>query len=191
MLLDWDPRHLYRTIFSDPAEMEWFLAHVCTPAWNTAQDKGRPWPEAEAEAIARHPAYASQIRVFRSRWHETVAGPIAGSVAILENLDRAGVPLYAITNFASDTLREARSRFPFFRTFRGITVSGNLKLLKPDPAIYHRFAADFDVNLNTSVFIDDSRANVAGAKGVGMTALHFTTPADLATDLAALGFPVL
>ena len=42
VLLDWDPRYLYRKIFADAREMEWFLTEVCSPAWNRAQDGGRP-----------------------------------------------------------------------------------------------------------------------------------------------------
>ena len=186
VLLDWDPRHLYRTIFADPAEMAWFLAHVCTPDWNIAQDKGRPWAEAEAEAVARHPGYASQIYAFRARWPETVSGPITGTVAILDRLARAHVPLYAITNFASDTFRQAQQHYAFLRLFRGVVVSDDLGILKPDPAIYQRLAAEFGVDLTRCVFIDDSEKNVAGARAVGMTAIHFSTPAHLAKELVAL-----
>lgn len=189
VLLEWDPRHLYRKIFADPVEMEWFLANVCTYEWNLAQDKGRPWSEAEAEAIARFPEYEPQIRAFRARWQEMVPGPIAGTVRILERLAATNVPLYAITNFASDTLRECRTRHPFFDHFHGFVISGDLGLLKPDPAIYHRLATDYGLDLANCVFIDDSDRNVSAARAVGMTALHFSTPDKLAKDLVALGFP--
>ena len=190
VLLEWDPRHLYRTIFADPVEMEWFLANVCTAEWNMAQDEGRSWPEAEAEAIARFPVYEPQIRAFRARWQEMVPHAIAGTVAILEKLAAAGVPLFAITNFAGDTFRESRLRHPFFDHFHGIVVSGDLGLLKPDPAIYHRLAKDYGIDLHRCVFIDDLERNVAAARAVGMQALVFTNPEKLSTDLKALGFPV-
>ena len=188
VLLDWDPRHLYRKIFADPTEMEWFLANVCTPAWNMAQDKGRAWPKAEAEAITRHPGYAPQIRAFRARWHEMIAGSIAGTVAILDKLAAAGVPLYAITNFASDTFREARAKFEFFDHFGGAAVSGDLHILKPDPAIYHSLARNCGLDLTRCVFIDDVEQNVTGARAVGMTAIHFINPKQLAAELVPLGF---
>ena len=191
VLLDWDPRYLYRKIFTDPAEMEWFLANVCTSEWNVAQDKGRPWPEAEAEAIARHPKYTNQIRAYRARWHEMVPSPIWETVAILEGLAQANVPLYAITNFEADTLRETRAKYDFFRHFRGIVVSGEIGLLKPDPAIFQRLATDFGVDLTRSVFIDDVEKNVVGARAQGMTAIHFTSPGQLRTELATLGFAVV
>ena len=190
VLLEWNPRHLYRKVFSDPVEMEWFLANVCTAEWNLAQDRGRPWPQAEAEVIARFPVYEPEIRAFRARWHEMVPHAIAGTVDILERLAVLGVPLYAITNFAGDTLRESITRHPFFDHFHGIVVSGDLGLLKPDPAIYHRLAADHGVDLTRSVFIDDSAPNIAAARTVGMHAIHFTSPEQLAVELKALGFAV-
>lgn len=191
VLLEWNPRHLYRKIFADPAEMEWFLANVCTAEWNMAQDEGRPWVAAEAEAIGRFPGYADHIRAFRARWQEMVPGPIAGTAAILEKLAKASVPLFAITNFAADTLLESRERHAFFEHFRGIVVSGEVGLLKPEPAIYRRLASEFGVDLARCVFIDDVVQNVDGARAVGMTALHFTTPECLAKDLVALGFPAV
>ncbi len=190
VLLDWDPRYLYRTIFADPVEMEWFLANVCTGDWNEAQDKGRPWPEGEAEAIARHPKYSAQIRAFRARWMEMVAGPIHGVVDVLETLAALDVPLYAITNFAADTLREARARYAFFRHFRGIAVSGELGILKPDAAIFQRLAVDYQLDLKTCLFIDDVPKNVAGARATGMAAVRFENPQKLRADLAAHGITV-
>jgi 2-haloacid dehalogenase len=186
VLLDWDPRHLYRKLFDDPARMEWFLAEVCSPAWNLAQDGGRSWADAEAEAIARHPAEAELIRAYRSRWHEMIAGPIAGTVALLEDLAAAGVPLYGITNFAADTCRETIARNPFFGHFKGIVISGEVNLLKPDPRIFHRLADDHGVELTRAVFIDDVEKNCAGARRVGMAAIRFVSPAQTRADLAAI-----
>jgi 2-haloacid dehalogenase len=187
VLLEWNPRYLYAKIFADPAEMEWFLANVCTGDWNVAQDKGRPWPEAEAEAIARHPRYAAEIRAFRARWHEMVPHAIHGTVDILEDLAAANVPLYAITNFAADTCREARAKFPFFRHFRGIVVSGEIGILKPDAAIFHRLATDYRLDLATCLFIDDVPKNVTGAQAAGMQSILFESPEKLREDLKIRG----
>jgi 2-haloacid dehalogenase len=187
VLLEWNPRHLYRKIFADEAEMEWFLANVCTMEWNLAQDKGRPWREAEAEATARHPKYADQIRAYRARWHEMVPHAIQGTVDILDGLAARGVPLYAITNFAADTLAESKQKYPFFRHFRGIVVSGEIGILKPDAAIFHRLATDYDLDLATCLFIDDIQKNIDGARAVGKSAVLFESPEKLRADLAALG----
>ena len=190
VLVDWDPRYLYRTIFSDPSEMESFLKVVCHGEWNVAQDAGRPWPIAEAEAIARHPEYAAQIKAFRGRWHEMIAGPITGGVAILEELSRAKVPLYAITNFAADTFAETRQRFDFFRHFLGIVVSGELGIIKPDRRIYDHLATEYGLDLKRTVFIDDSLKNCEGARIAGMQAIHFTSPAQAREQLVDWGLPL-
>lgn len=135
VLIEWDPRHLYRKVFSDEAKMEWFLAEVCSPAWNLEQDRGRTWDDAIAEAIGRHPEWGKEIRLYRSRWMEMVPGAIAGSVDILEQLHARGTQLYAITNWNGETFWETRERFPFLSLFKDIVVSGDENLLKPEPAI--------------------------------------------------------
>jgi 2-haloacid dehalogenase len=190
VLLEWDPRHLYRQVFADADEMERFLAEVTHPAWNAEQDRGRPWEDAIAEATARAPHYANEIRLYRERWHEMQPHAIAGSVAILETLHAGGVPLYALTNWASDTFHETVPRYDFFKRFSGIIVSGDEKLIKPEPAIFHLLADRYGLDLADCVFIDDSAKNIAAAQALGMHALHFTSPEALADQLRLMGFEV-
>ena len=191
VLLDWDPRHLYRKVFADPAVMEWFLAHVCSPDWNRRQDAGRPWADAEAELLLRFPERRAEILAFRARWTEMVAAPLHETVAVLDELRRKDVPLYAITNFAADTFEVARSTYAFLNSFRGVVVSGSVKLMKPDPAIYHRLANTHAVDLSRAVFIDDSAANCEGARRAGMAAaIHFKDAIALRRELGALGLPI-
>ena len=190
VLLDWNPRHLYRKLFSDDARMEWFLREVCTPAWNLEQDRGRSFSEGVAELVARHPDLVAEIRAFDERWLETVREPIAGSVALLESLRGNGVPLYAITNFPSEKFALACEAFPFLTSFDGVIVSGDEKLLKPDPAIYRLLLDRYRLNAGDCLFIDDMLANVEGARAVGMHAHHFRYPKGLADDLRQHGFPV-
>jgi 2-haloacid dehalogenase len=186
VLIEWDPRHLYRKVFTDPAKMEWFLAEVCSPSWNLAHDKGQSFDDGVTEATARHPEYASEIAMYRDRWMEMVPGAIDGSVAILEELHAQGTPLYAITNWNGDTFRATRKRFPFLSLFRDIVVSGDEKILKPEPAIFHLLAARNGISLSDSLFIDDSLKNVRGAEAVGMKGHHFTAPDSLRASLREL-----
>ena len=183
VLIEWDPRHLYRKVFADEAKMEWFLAEVCSPQWNLEQDKGRSWDEAISEATVRHPTWEKEIRLYRSRWMEMVPGAIAGSVNILEELHGRGVPLYAITNWNDETFWETRERFPFLSLFKDIVVSGDEKLLKPEPAIFQLLARRNGIDLGHSIFIDDSLKNVKGAEAVGMKGHHFTSPEGLRSAL--------
>jgi 2-haloacid dehalogenase len=192
VLVAWDPRNLYRRHFEGREdEMEWFLTHVCSPAWNVEQDRGRSFSEAVSLLIKDHPPeWHDMIRAFDEQWLETLAGPIEGSVAILKTLKRNRVPVYAITNWNQDKFREARQRFDFLDSLDGIVVSGDEGLIKPDREIFELFFRRYDVKPETAVFVDDSLRNVEAARDAGMQALHFTSPEVLARDLRGLGFPV-
>jgi 2-haloacid dehalogenase len=187
VLLRWDPRFLFRKIFADTAEMEWFLAEVCSPDWNLEQDRGRSFAGAVKEAQDRYPGHAAEIAAYDQRWHETLPHAIDGTVAILEALHEKGVPLYAITNWNGEKFRETRQRFGFLARFRDIVVSGDEGVIKPDPAIYRRLLDRNGLTATHCLFIDDNAANVAGAIAVGMAGHHFATPEALAAGLRQRG----
>ena len=186
VLIEWDPRHLYRKVFDDADTMEWFLATVCHPEWNMEQDRGRSFADAVIEAKTRHPEYAAEIEAFHLRWHEMVPGAIAGSVDILETLHKKGVPLYAITNWNGDKFRETKLRFPFLNLFKDIVVSGDEGLIKPGREIFQVLLKRNGLEAETCVFIDDSLKNVKGAEAVGMKAIHFTSPEKLRAALKSM-----
>lgn len=187
VLIQWDPRHLYRKIFADTDKMEWFLANVCTPAWNLAQDRQATLDAGIADLISQHPDHAKEIAMYRDRWMEMVPGAIAGSVAVLEELHQKGVPLYAITNWNGATFRATRNRFDFLNLFHDIVVSGDEGLLKPEPAIFELLAKRNGIDLQDSMFIDDSMKNVEGSEAVGMKGHHFTSPESLRSALQSHG----
>ncbi len=187
VLIDWDPRHLYRKVFKSESDMEWFLTHVCHPEWNLEQDRGRSFDDAVIEATVRHPKHATEIALYRDRWMEMIPGAITGSVDILETLHKKGTPLYAITNWNGDTFRATRSRFPFLELFKDIVVSGDEKLLKPEPEIFDLLARRNAISLSDSIFIDDSLKNVRGAQAAGMQGHHFISPEKLKGDLQQRG----
>lgn len=190
VLIEWDPRHLYRRIFPDPARMEWFLAEVCTNDWNVEQDRGRTFADAVAHLTAKHPDLADEIRAYDERWPEMVPGAIADSVALLERLRAGGTRTFAITNFSAEKFPLARRRFSFLNGFEGVIVSGEERLLKPEPAIYRTLLDRHGLAAADCLFIDDSPKNVEGARAVGMHAHHFTDPASLAAELKRTGFPI-
>jgi 2-haloacid dehalogenase len=187
VLADWDPRYLYRSMFDDEPEMERFLADVCTPEWNHAMDAGRPQAEAVAELVERHPAEAIRIRAWIERWDEMLGSEIAGTAEILAELDGRRVRLLALTNWSAETFPRARGRFPALARFEAIVVSGEHGTAKPDPALYRILLEQHGVEPSTSVYIDDAPANVATARDLGMTGIHFTDPASLRTELVDLG----
>ena len=187
VLVQWDPRALYRKIFASEDEVSWFIDNVCTHEWNVEQDRGRSFADGVIALTKRFPEHAEAIAAYDLRWHETVLGAIDGSVAILEELTARGTPVYAITNFNQHKFRETLQRFPFLSAFRDIVVSGDERLLKPDAAIYRLLLERNGLEASSCVFIDDSEKNVRGAEAVGMKAIHFTTPDALRAELATLG----
>ncbi|PWE58084.1 2-haloalkanoic acid dehalogenase [Metarhizobium album] len=188
VLIHYDPSLPYRRLIPDDAERAWFFANVCTHDWNIEQDRGRNWDDAEALLIADHPGREEHIRAFRKHWHEMVPHPYDGSVAIMERLIDEGRDVTMLTNFASDTFREAQQRFAFLNRPRGVTVSGDIGLIKPDAAIYHRHADTFGLDPDATLFIDDTAVNVSGARDAGWgAAIHFTGADRLKEDLHRYG----
>jgi 2-haloacid dehalogenase len=187
VLIHYDPHLAYEQIMPNRAQRDWFFANVCTHDWNMEQDRGRPWPEAEAEAIARHPAEAENIRAFRKNWAKMVPHAYDGSVDILRVLIADERDVTLLTNFAADTFNEAQAMFPFLTETRGVTVSGEVKLIKPDIAIYERHHADFGLTPGRTLFIDDVPANVDAARAAGWKAVRFIDAEILRNDLAGFG----
>ncbi len=185
VLIDWNPRHLYRKLLPDDASIEDFLAEVCTSEWNYQQDAGRTVAEAVGELSGRHPDKAGLIAAYYERWEEMLGGAIDPSVALLEELDAAGVPLYALTNWSRETFPIARRRFPFLARFRGVVVSGEERAAKPDPRIYRILLERYGLQPAACLFVDDVAKNVEGARAAGMEGLLFTSAAELRRELGA------
>ena len=190
VLIHYDPDLPFSRLIPDPTERKWFFDNVCTSPWNIEQDRGRSWEEAEALLIAEHPAHEENIRNFRRHWHEMVPHAYDDSVTLMEGLIDSGHDVTLLTNWAKDTFVEARGRFPFLEKPRGITVSGEIGMIKPDRGIYDHHIAAFGLDPAASLFIDDSPKNVDGAKAAGWQAVLFTDAATLKRDLAERGIRV-
>jgi 2-haloacid dehalogenase len=188
VLIDWNPRYLYRKLFAgDDAAMEHFLATVCTPSWNAQQDAGRPFAEACASLKSEYPAHADLIDAWIARQQEMVAGSIPGTVDILAELRASQVPLYALSNWSAETFPLSLKRFDFLHWFRGIVLSGDVRLLKPDPRIFHVFFQTHAIDPAHAVYIDDVERNVEAATALGMHGIVFTDPPALRSELVKLG----
>lgn len=187
VLIDWNPRHLYRKVFEDEERMEVFLRDVCNQAWNEKQDAGRSFAEAVRELVERHPEWRDMIEMYHARWPEMLNGTIDGTVDILARLRDRGVPLYALTNWSAETFPFARQRFEFLNWFQGIVVSGVEKTIKPEAGIFHLLLERHRLAASTTLFIDDVDKNVHGAVAVGLHGLRFRDPVSLEEDLRRLG----
>jgi len=187
VLVDWDPRYLYRQLFDDPDEMESFLAEVTTAEWNAQQDAGRPWAEAVELVVAEHPQRRELIEAFHRRWPEMLAGEIPGTVDVLAELRAEGVRLVALSNWSAETFPVARERFDFLAWFEGIVISGDVGVNKPDRQIFEHLMEHFGIEPAEALFIDDSSANVEAAKALGLSAIQFTDAEPLRRELVRLG----
>ena len=187
VLVDWNPRHLYRRLFTDEVAMERFLATVCTQAWNEDQDAGRPFCEGVELLVARHPQHADEIRAYDTRWGEMLQGAIEESVAILGALRARGVPLFGLTNWSAEKFPLAWTRFAFLEWFDGILVSGEERLKKPDPRIYRLAVQRFGLEPTETLYIDDAEVNVAAAALLGFKTHRFVEAPGLHSLLVACG----
>ncbi|WP_417811395.1 HAD family hydrolase [Thalassospira alkalitolerans] len=189
VLVDWDPRHLYRKIFTDPAEMERFLTEVCHPHWNFLHDKGAlGFANSIPDLQHRYPDYSDQIAAWMDRWPEMMKGPIDRTVHILEELkSRGNVRLFALTNWSADTWPYALERFEFLNHFEDILVSGREKLAKPDPQIFDLAASRFKFDPRETLFIDDNEKNIQQAREMGFVTHWFRDPLKLRRDLMEYG----
>jgi 2-haloacid dehalogenase len=193
VLIRWDPRNLFRKIFvEDVAAMEWFLANVCTLEWNEQLDAGVTFAEAVRDRTAMFPEHAHLIRAYHERWFETLGDAISENVQVLSDLKRVGYKVYGLTNWSAETFQPARKLYPFLNWFDGVVVSGEERLVKPDPRIYQCLLERYEINASSSIFIDDSARNIEAARKLGITAIHFVPGVDLRSELAGLKvvFPV-
>ena len=188
VLYGWDPdAFLVRQVADDAARLR-LIEEADLYGWHEALDGGRPYAEAAAELSEKFPEYAAVIAAWSDRFGETISGPVPGTHEIVAELDARGVPLFAITNFSADFWPPFyESEKAFFSRFRDIVVSGAVKLLKPDPAIYWLALDRFRLRPGEALLIDDRQINVDGALAVGMQAHLFTGADDLRRRLAAEG----
>ncbi|MCL4530103.1 MAG: HAD family phosphatase [Chloroflexi bacterium] len=187
VLVDWSPHNLYRHYFEQPHEIDRFLSEINFAEWNAQQDKGRPFAQAVAELSSEFPQHARLISAFHEHWEDSIDGPIAGTVRILQKLKQFGYLLYGLSNWSAETFPLIREKFPFFDLLDDILLSGEVKLIKPDPQIFHFMLDKFKLEAQACLFIDDSLANIKTANELGFVAIHFQSPAQLEIELSARG----
>jgi 2-haloacid dehalogenase len=188
VLLDWDPRYVYRDVFNgDNAAVEAFLAEIDFYGWNRHQDAGRSFEDAVEALCAEYPQHCELIRMYPRRYVDSFGGAIEPTVALLRQLKDAGWPLYALTNFPPGRYDDTRKRFPFLDWFDGAVVSGEVRMAKPDPRIYQLALERAGCAAGECVFIDDVEANVTAAAGLGIDAIRFESAPQLAGELARRG----
>lgn len=188
VLMDWDPRYYFRTHFDNEADMDFFLKNIATNAWNIEQDRGRTLERGTEKLIKEHPLFEKDIRAYYDNWTTMLRGEIPQNVAVLRQLE-GKYPLYGLTNWSAETFPYALENYDFFKLFGGkIVVSGDEKLIKPDPKIFKVLLKRYDLKAEESVFIDDNIDNIKTAESLGFTTIHVTPETDLAKELHNLGY---
>ena len=187
VLLDWNPRHLYRKLFADESEMEMFLTEICSPAWHAPHDRGVSTAASCEELASRYPEYSELIWAWSRRSEEMIGGVDTGTVEVLRAVRETGLPCYALTNMEAETYPLRLRRFPFLRWFDGTVVSGQEGVAKPDPAIFTRLLDRFGLMAKTTLMIDDTQENLYAASKLGMQTIQFRSSRELRTQLESAG----
>jgi 2-haloacid dehalogenase len=190
VLLDWDPRHLYRQVFDDEAAMEHFLGHICTPGWHDGHDRGVSTVDSCAQLAATYPEYADEIWAWARRGEEMVSGVLAENVDLLTELTEAGVACFALSNMEAETFPLRFERFAFFRLFSGIVISGMEQMAKPDGEIYELLLDRFGLEPGSTLYIDDNAGNLEPASALGLATVHYRSPDSLRRALVDAGLPL-
>ena len=186
VLVDWNPHYVYDPYFGDPEKATWFITHICTAAWNKELDGGKPFTVGVAELSAIYPEWEKEIRMYHRDWKKMMGGAIPGVYELVAELKRAGYGIYGLTNWSSETFYQIVDEYPVFSLLDGMVVSGDVRLLKPDAAIFHCLLDKYRLKAGESVFIDDNMENVAGARAAGLAALPFKDAETLRQQLAEL-----
>jgi 2-haloacid dehalogenase len=186
VLIDWDPRYLYRARFAgDERAMEHFLAHVCSPQWHLEIDRGLSWERAIAECSARHPEHAEHIRAYRSGWEQMFAGEVPGTVALLEALVAVGTRLHALSNYPAEPVDFLYHRYPWMNHFEHVVITGLLGRAKPELKVFLHLLERIERPAQRCLFIDDRADNVAAAAALGFDVIRFSSASELAAALRA------
>lgn len=184
VLIDWNPKYLYRKIFVSEEKLNWFLDNICTSDWNEEQDAGRSLSDGTELLKKQFPEYSSEIEAFYGRWSEMLGGPINGTIDILEKIHADNqFNLFALTNWSRETFPIAKKNYPFLDLFQGIVVSGEELCKKPDPKIYEIMISRYELVPSECLFIDNNKRNIIAAIRSGWQAILFKNPTQLEEDL--------
>ncbi|WP_461634319.1 HAD family hydrolase [Labilibaculum euxinus] len=186
VLIDWNPRYLYRNVFQDEAEMEYFLKDVCSTEWNIKQDAGRSLNEATEELVKEIPQYEKEIRNYYSDWVKMIGGAIEENAALIKDL-KDKYRLFGLTNWSAETFPIVFDQYPFFKELEGIVVSGTEKIIKPDARIYQLLLTRYGLAANESLFIDDNQENINAANRLGFNTIPLLKGVNLKDELERLG----
>ena len=183
VFIKWDVHNLYKRFFPDPKAVDSFLQEIHFYEWNARQDAGRPFKIGVSKLSAEFPQYVEFIQAYDTYWEECIPGTIDGTIEIARALKNAGWQIYLLSNFSVEKFSIIHTRYEFLNLFDDIIISGEHKLVKPDPAIYRLTLQRIKRDPQECIFIDDSLQNIETADELGFRTIHFQSPAQLEVDL--------
>lgn len=187
VLLEWNPRHVYRRYFpNDEEAMEQFFREVNFMDWNLQQDKGRPFAEGVAELSKQFPHYSDLIQAYHDNWEDSIGDYLAGTVEIMKQLKNSGYSLYGLSNWSAETFPIAREKYDFFHLLDDYVISGEVGMIKPEPEIFELLLKKIGKPVNECLFIDDALVNIQQAQKMGFATVHFQSPEQLENELRTL-----
>jgi 2-haloacid dehalogenase len=187
VVVDWSPRHLYRQVIADDVTLARFLTEICTLEWHAQHDRGRPMAETIPAMCARYPEFADEIGVWRERYVDMIDGYVEGMEQLLDDLRASGLRLFALSNMPAEVVGDLVDAFPLIGEFDGRVISGEELVVKPDPELYRRLMARFDLVAERTVFVDDMVVNVEAAAALGFRAIRFESATHLRAELRDAG----
>ncbi len=186
VLIDWNPRYVYKNVFNDESELDFFLNEVCNHPWNEQQDAGRSFEDGIAELVLQYPQYSKEIKLYHTHWIDMVGGEIKENTALIDELWQEYL-LFGLTNWSTETFPLVHNTYPFFKKLDGIIVSGEEKIVKPDPEIYKRLLLRYEIEAKQSLFIDDNEANIQAARNMGFHTIHYKKGLNLREEMIKIG----
>ena len=187
VFFDWDPNYFFKKIFSDSSEKAYFFEKICNDEWNIKQDAGRSFQEAENELIPKFPKYEKQIKMYYNNHRSMIKGTFKESIAVLNYLKVKNYECYVLSNWSAETFNGPHKTmiedYPFLKKFDGLLISGEEKLIKPDPAIYKLAIKKFKLIPNDTLFIDDKLSNIEAAQNLNFKTLHLVDPKTIYEEI--------
>ncbi|MBI6628454.1 HAD family hydrolase [Pontibaca salina] len=186
VLIEWQPERFYDRMIGDERRRAMFAA-VDLHGMNDHIDRGGAFAGTVYDTARAYPDWHDEIRMWHDNWIELASPVIDHSLRLLRALRASGVPVFALTNFGTESFDHAVTHYPFLREFDRHYISGHMKVIKPDPEIYRQVETDCGLAPETLLFTDDRADNIASARNRGWQTHLFRGSAGWADVLVAAG----
>jgi epoxide hydrolase-like predicted phosphatase len=186
VLLDWNPDKIASRFESEPELRERLKQTLFGHADWQLFDRGT---FTEAELIERVRARTGRNTAEISAIIDAVRESLdekPDTVKLLRALHQRGTELFCLSNMPMSIYDHLRRRHVFWDAFRGIVISGEVRMMKPEPEVFAHLLEKYELRPDETVFVDDLSANVDAAKRVGLHGILFKDAAQCRSELDPL-----